>query len=55
MGAKGKGKRNFENGIVTTDPKLIEGVMEQFDSVWMGKRCVGCERKKYCADYKDLE
>jgi phosphatidylserine/phosphatidylglycerophosphate/cardiolipin synthase-like enzyme len=55
MGAKSKGKRNFETGIVTTDPKLIEGVMEQFDSVWMGKRCVGCERKKYCADYKDLE
>jgi phosphatidylserine/phosphatidylglycerophosphate/cardiolipin synthase-like enzyme len=55
MGAKSKGKRNFETGIVTTDPKLIEGVMEQFDSVWMGKRCIDCERKKYCADYKDLE
>ena len=55
MGAKGDGKRNFETGIVTTDATLVAQIMEQFDSIWMGKRCAGCERKKYCADYKDLE
>jgi phosphatidylserine/phosphatidylglycerophosphate/cardiolipin synthase-like enzyme len=54
MGAKGDGKRNFEAGIVTSDAALIAQIMEQFDSIWMGKRCCGCERKKYCADYRDL-
>ena len=55
MGAKSEGRRNFEAGMITTDPALIGQIMEQFDSVWMGNRCAGCERKKYCADYKDME
>jgi phosphatidylserine/phosphatidylglycerophosphate/cardiolipin synthase-like enzyme len=55
MGAKSDGKRNFELGLVTTDAAFIARIMEQFDSIWMGKRCSGCMRKKYCADYKDLE
>jgi phosphatidylserine/phosphatidylglycerophosphate/cardiolipin synthase-like enzyme len=55
MGAKGEGRRNFEAGLITTDAVLISQIMEQFDSIWMGKRCAGCERKKYCADYRDLE
>ena len=54
MGAKGEGKRNFEVGIVTTDPDLVKQIMDQFDSVWMGSRCGTCRRKVYCADYKDL-
>ncbi len=54
MGAKSPDKRNFENGIITTDQVLIKQIMEQFDSVWIGSRCGGCRRKKYCADYKDI-
>jgi phosphatidylserine/phosphatidylglycerophosphate/cardiolipin synthase-like enzyme len=54
MGAKSQNRRNFEAGIATTNPKFIEQIMQQFDSVWMGKHCPDCGRKKYCADYKDI-
>jgi phosphatidylserine/phosphatidylglycerophosphate/cardiolipin synthase-like enzyme len=54
MGAKSENRRNFESGIITTDPELIGQIMNQFDSIWMGARCVKCQRKQYCADYKDL-
>ncbi len=54
LGAKSKHRRNFETGIVTTDPQLIEPIMEQFDKLWMGSHCNKCGRKKYCADYKDI-
>ena len=54
MGAKSVKRRNFESGIVTDDPELVEQIMDQFDSVWMGKRCADCQRKEYCTDYKDI-
>jgi len=54
MGAKSKNRRNFEAGIITTDKTFIDKIMDQFDSVWMGKYCGDCGRKKYCADYKDI-
>jgi phosphatidylserine/phosphatidylglycerophosphate/cardiolipin synthase-like enzyme len=54
MGAKGAHRRNFEAGIVTTDPRLVRRIMDQFDRIWMGARCGRCQRKQYCADYKDI-
>ena len=54
MGAKGENTRNFETGLVTTDPDLVRQIMDQFDGVWMGKHCRPCKRKEYCADFKDL-
>ncbi len=54
MGAKSPKRRNFESGIITTDPDMIEAIMNQFDSVWMGQFCQVCQRKQYCADYKDI-
>ena len=54
MGAKSEKRRNFESGIVTTDPAMIEMIMEQFDTVWMGTHCTDCQRKVYCADFKDI-
>ncbi|HIJ67048.1 MAG TPA: phospholipase [Planctomycetes bacterium] len=54
MGAKSANRRNFEAGIITTDKKLIEKIMDQFDGVWMGRHCPDCGRKKFCADYKDI-
>lgn len=54
MGAKSHNRRNFEAGFITTDPEMIRQIMEQFDLVWMGKRCVECQRKDFCTDYKDL-
>ena len=54
MGAKGKHRRNFEMGIITDEAEHIEKIMQQFDELWMGKHCKQCQRKKYCADYKDI-
>jgi phosphatidylserine/phosphatidylglycerophosphate/cardiolipin synthase-like enzyme len=50
LGIKSKHTRNFESGIVTTDPGLIDQVMRQFDEVWMGKFCKDCKRRVYCKD-----
>jgi len=50
LGIKSLNKRNFESGIVTTNPELIELIMNQFDEVWMGKYCENCERKEFCPD-----
>ena len=40
---------NFEAGILTDDPDLVEAAMNQFDSVWAGFKCKTC-RKQYCGD-----
>jgi phosphatidylserine/phosphatidylglycerophosphate/cardiolipin synthase-like enzyme len=54
MGAKSTTRRNFEGGIITDEPGLVGEVMEQFDSVWRGDYCGKCQRKKFCADYREL-
>lgn len=50
LGIKGVNTRNFESGIVTTNPDLIKTIMNQFDEVWMGKHCKSCKRRDYCPD-----
>ena len=50
IGMKSSHTRNFEAGILTDDPTLVETAMNQFDSVWAGLRCKDCGRKKYCSD-----
>jgi phosphatidylserine/phosphatidylglycerophosphate/cardiolipin synthase-like enzyme len=50
LGMKGSNTRNFESGIVTTDPVLIETIMNQFDEVWIGKFCKECRRREFCPD-----
>jgi len=54
IGAKGKTRRNFESGMVTTDPSLVQPIMDQFDAIWMGTHCPACTRKEHCADFPDL-
>ena len=54
LGAKSDRRRNFESGLLTTDPALLARVMAQFDGVWMGTHCADCGRKAHCADYKDF-
>jgi phosphatidylserine/phosphatidylglycerophosphate/cardiolipin synthase-like enzyme len=54
MGAKSTKRRNFESGIITADAQLVEPIMEQFDAVWRGQHCPDCQRKDYCADFKDI-
>ncbi|KWW26049.1 MAG: phospholipase D/transphosphatidylase [bacterium F082] len=50
IGMKGDGTRNFEAGILTDNPELVEQAMNQFDEVWMGKHCKACKRKAFCGD-----
>lgn len=54
MGAKSPNKRNFEAAFITTDPKLVDSIAQQFEDLWTGKHCPECKRKDYCADYKDI-
>lgn len=50
MGMKIDNKRNFEAGILTDDPKVVEQAMNQLDEVWIGKHCKACKRREYCSD-----
>lgn len=48
IGMKGANKRNFEAGILTNEPELLDAITEQFDSVWRGDHCKQCLRRAYC-------
>ena len=50
IGMKSTRTRNFEAGILTDDPALVEAAINQFDSVWAGFKCKDCARKKFCGD-----
>lgn len=50
IGMKSSNRRNFEAGILTDEPSLVEAAMEQFDSVWRGAPCDKCGRKQFCTD-----
>lgn len=50
LGMKSPNNRNFEAGILTDEPSLLESAIEQFDSVWRGSHCKTCGRKRYCPD-----
>ncbi len=50
IGMKSEGTRNFEAGILTDEPPLVEAAMEQFDEVWCGKMCKRCRRRDFCGD-----
>lgn len=52
LGMKSTRTRNFEAGILTDDPTLVEAAMNQFDSVWAGFMCKNCGRNSYCGDPK---
>ncbi len=50
LGMKGEHTRNFEAGILTTEPELVEKALQQFDDVWMGSHCSDCKRRDFCPD-----
>ena len=50
MGAKNDHRRNFESGIITNDPELVSGIMDQFDAVFAGMHCEACQRRDVCPD-----
>ena len=50
IGMKAETTRNFEAGILTDMPEIVEQAMIQFDEVWMGKMCKTCKRREFCGD-----
>jgi phosphatidylserine/phosphatidylglycerophosphate/cardiolipin synthase-like enzyme len=48
LGAKGDGKRNFEMGIWTEAPAMIDAVLDEFNALWEGRQCESCKRKEHC-------
>jgi phosphatidylserine/phosphatidylglycerophosphate/cardiolipin synthase-like enzyme len=48
LGAKSARRRNFEAGICTDQLDLIDAVADMLDSIWTGRQCQSCGRKKYC-------
>lgn len=50
MGMKSANTRNFEAGILTDAPELLESALHQFYDVFVGEHCKQCKRKAYCSD-----
>ena len=50
MGMKGDTTRNFEAGILTDEPTLVDAAAEHIDSIWRGYHCTKCRRKAFCGD-----
>ena len=50
IGMKGEGNRNFEAGILTDEPRLVDAAADHLDSVWQGLHCKTCKRKDFCGD-----
>lgn len=50
IGMKSPQKRNFEAGIFTNDPEIVESAVNHFDRVWMGAYCEKCGRREFCSD-----
>jgi len=48
LGAKSAGRRNFEIGLVTDDPALVDTVADLFEAIWSGAMCRTCDRRAHC-------
>jgi phosphatidylserine/phosphatidylglycerophosphate/cardiolipin synthase-like enzyme len=48
LGAKGTGRRNFEIGMVTNDPPLLDQVQSLYDRIWTGGECAACKLRDVC-------
>jgi len=51
MGSKSENTRNFENGFITDNESIVNKIMDQYDTVWMGKHCKKCGRKEFCTEH----
>jgi len=54
IGMKSEYTRNFEAGIMTTEPALVDDAINQFDMVWIGAFCGKCKRSAFCGDKINL-
>jgi phosphatidylserine/phosphatidylglycerophosphate/cardiolipin synthase-like enzyme len=50
LGAKSPRRRNFEAGVWTDEPALIDPVADMLDGVWRGAACGDCGRRAQCPE-----
>lgn len=50
MGMKSVDGRNFEAGILTDDPALVDAAADHLDGVWQSCHCGRCRHKNLCGD-----
>ncbi len=50
IGAKNDRRRNWEAGILTDEKHLLEPLMAELDTLWMGTHCASCQRRSTCPD-----
>jgi len=50
MGAKSVRRRNFECGMMVETPETVQGLMDEFDKMFMGEHCIKCDRRDVCPD-----
>ena len=50
IGMKGAGNRNFEAGILTDEPLIVDAAADHIAEVWQGRYCTKCRRKDFCGD-----
>jgi phosphatidylserine/phosphatidylglycerophosphate/cardiolipin synthase-like enzyme len=48
LGAKSAGRRNFEIGLLTDDPAMVDSVADLFEAIWSGAMCKKCQRTDFC-------
>lgn len=48
FGAKSAGRRNFEAGVVTDDPLMLDELQGLFDAIWTGRCCANCQLRAQC-------
>jgi len=48
LGAKSADRRNFEVGLLSEDPALVDTVADLFEAVWSGALCDTCDRRDHC-------
>ncbi len=54
LGAKAPHRRNFELGIMTEQPEVIDEVQARYERIWRGAECGGCGRRDSCEAPLDL-
>ena len=53
LGAKSPDRRNFEAGVLTDDPVIVRRLMDQIDSLWLGRHCGTCQCRDVCPEPLD--
>lgn len=50
LGAKSDDRRNFEVGVTTTDPGMLDHITAMFEAIWSGAECASCRLHASCPD-----